>query len=409
MPAFEQASGNVEEDTLATMTPTAPTRRRDIPFGRPLIGDAEKAAVMETLNGPTLTHGPRVRAFEEAFATFCGADRAIATSSCMAALHMAYLALGVETGDEVIVAAQTHIATAHAAELCGARSVFVDCDPSGAVDIAQVEAAICSRTRAIAIVHYAGFPVDIVALRRLTERHGLPIVEDCALALGTRVDGVHAGLHGDIGCFSFYPVKHITTGEGGMVITRRPELADKVSRLRAFGIDRNIVSERALPGEYDAVELGLNYRMSEIAAAIGIEQLRRAPEFLAQRRSNFIALRDGLRDLEDLWPLHATQDPADVGVYCLIAMLSARLTKQRPALIRALAARGIGASVYYPRPVPAMTYYRDKYAYDLTRYPRASLISSSSIALPIGPHISADDTRYMIEAIPEAMQEALQT
>ncbi|MCA9243509.1 MAG: DegT/DnrJ/EryC1/StrS family aminotransferase [Phycisphaerales bacterium] len=391
---------------MATAAPTL-RPRRDIPFGRPMIGEAEKAAVIAALGSPTLTHGPRVRQFETDFAAFTGAERAVATSSCMASLHMAYLALGIEPGSEVIVAAQTHIATAHAAELCGATCVFVDCDKDGAIDVAQVESAICSRTRAIAIVHYAGFPVDIAALKRVAERHGVPIVEDCALALGTRFNGAHVGLHGDIGCFSFYPVKHITTGEGGMVISRRADLLDRVSRLRAFGIDRNIVSERALPGEYDAIELGLNYRMSEIAAAIGIEQLRRAPEFLERRRENFTLLREGLAGGDDLWPLHESQPVADVGVYCLVAMLSARLTRVRPQLMRALSGHGVGASVYYPRPVPAMSYYRHKYAYDLSRFPRAGLISSASIALPIGPHLDAADIRYMIETIPDAIQEAL--
>ena len=202
-----------------------------IPFGKPLIGDGERDAVAEVLAGTTLTHGPRVKEFEAAFAQFTGAPWAIATSTCWAALHLSYMAIDLGPGDEVIVPAQTHVATAHAVEICGAKPVFCDAEPrTGNMDLDQLESLITDRTRALGLVHYLGRPVDMGRFMEIARRHDLYVVEDCAVALGATYDDVHVGLHGDIGCFSFYPVKHITTGEGGMVITRRDDLADRVSQ-----------------------------------------------------------------------------------------------------------------------------------------------------------------------------------
>jgi dTDP-4-amino-4,6-dideoxygalactose transaminase len=183
---------------------------RNIPFGRPTIGEEERAAVLDVLSGPILVHGPRANAFEDAFAAWTGAPHAVTVSSCTAAMHLVYFALGYGPGDEVIVPAQTHAATAHAVELTGARAVFVDAErQTGNIDIAAIEAAITPRTRAIAVVQCLGIPVDMTAVKAIAERHGLFVLEDCALAFGTRIDGVHAGLFGDVGCFSFYPVKHM--------------------------------------------------------------------------------------------------------------------------------------------------------------------------------------------------------
>ena len=211
---------------------------RTIPFARPLLGEAEKRAVLGVLDGPTLTHGPKVRQFEAEFARFTGAEHAVAVASCAAAMHLAYVYLGIGPGDEVVVPAQTHVATAHAVEVCGAACVFVDSEPeTGNLDLDQLEARVTGRTRALAVVHYLGMPVDLERVRAIAGRHHLFVVEDCALSLGACYRGTHTGLWGDVGCFSFYPVKHITTAEGGMVICRRPEVAEEIAPLRAFGID----------------------------------------------------------------------------------------------------------------------------------------------------------------------------
>ena len=263
-----------------------------------MIGEEERRAVLDVLTGPILTHGPRVHEFEQVFARFTQAPFAVATGSCTAALHLAYLHLGIGPGDEVIVPTQSHVATAHAVEYCGARPVFVDSEPrTGNIDVDAIEACVTERTRALSVVHYLGLPVDMDRVMPIARRHNLFVVEDCALAIGTYYKGVHAGLIGDAGCFSFYPVKHITTAEGGMLITRHADVARSVSMQRAFGIDRNVVSQRKTPGDYDVERLGFNYRLNEIGAAMGLAQMQRVGSFLAKRRENDRALRERLADV----------------------------------------------------------------------------------------------------------------
>ncbi|MCH8824431.1 MAG: DegT/DnrJ/EryC1/StrS family aminotransferase [Planctomycetes bacterium] len=377
---------------------------RSIPFGRPMIGDAERAAVMDVLSGHILTHGPKVKEFETAFAEFTGAPHALATSSCMAALHLAYMYLGIGCDDEVIVPAQTHVATAHAVELCGARSVFVDCESqTGNIDIDQIEAAITEKTKALSVVHYLGLPVDMPRIMQIANKHNLFVVEDCALAIGATVQGTHVGLFGDVGCFSFYPVKHITTAEGGMLITRRDDVAEAVSMLRAFGIDRNIVSQRPIPGEYDVQVLGNNYRMNELGAAMGLVQVGRLDEFLAKRRANYEQLEAGLSDIQGIKLLNSTTGPLQSAYYCFTILLGEGLEPKRRAMMDLLKQRGVGCSVYYPRPVPNMSYYRQRYGSADKCFPVASRFSATSIALPVGPHVGKKDVQYIVASVKTAI------
>jgi dTDP-4-amino-4,6-dideoxygalactose transaminase len=245
-----------------------------------MIGEEEKKAVMEVLDNPILVHGPRSREFENSFASYTGAPYAVCVSSCTAAIHLTHFCLGLGPGDEVIVPAQTHTATAHAVELTGAKPVFVDAEiETGNIDTDKIEEKITERTRVISVVHFLGMPVDMERINAVAKKHNLFVLEDCALAIGTKYEGVRAGLLGDVGCFSFYPVKHMTTAEGGMLITKDKEIALKIERQRAFGVDRHM-GERKIPGVYDVNMLGYNYRMNEIQAALGIEQLKRMDEFL---------------------------------------------------------------------------------------------------------------------------------
>lgn len=379
---------------------------RTILFGKPIIGTEEKEAVARVLSGTTLTHGPLVKEFEAMFARYTGAENAIAVSSCTAALHLAYFCLGLGPGDEVIVPAETHVATAHAVELVGAKPVFVDSEKAtGNIDIDQIEANITQRTRAISVVHYLGMPVNMHQIVEIARKYNLFVVEDCALAIGTYLDGVHAGLHGDVGCFSFYPVKHITTAEGGMVLAKTKEVAEKISRERAFGIDRNIVSERAIPGIYDVQELGLNYRLNEIGAALGIEQMKRVGGFLKKRKENYVALKAGLMTLNEVELLQSSHDGYQSSCYCQAMILKEPLSKKRFEIVNYLKKHGVGTSVYYPRPVPLLTYYKDKYGYSDSSFPVASRISANSIALPVGPHVDKEDIDYMVATIKDAIQE----
>ena len=362
-----------------------------IPFGAPMIGAEERAAVADVLAGPVLVHGPVAAAFEKAFAAFTGAPHAVSVSSCTAGMHLVYFCLGYGPGDEVIVPAQTHVATAHAVELTGARPIFVDAEATtGNIAIEQIEAAITPRTRAIAVVHYLGVPVDMPLVMDIARRHNLFVLEDCALSPGASIDGMHTGLHGDAGVFSFYPVKHITTAEGGMVILRDAKLAARLMLKKAFGVDRSH-GERKVPGIYDTVALGFNYRMSEIHAAIGIEQVKRLPGFLKQRSTNHTALANLLAGFAGFSVLPAPNTRLHSCHYCLAVMLDDTIAEKRPDIMAALTAHGIGSSIYYPQPVPRMTYYREKYGYNPLGYPVAASLSDRSIALPVGPHLGTSD------------------
>jgi dTDP-4-amino-4,6-dideoxygalactose transaminase len=383
---------------------------RSIPFGRPLLGDEEKRAVLEIVSNPILVHGPRAEQFERDFAAFCDAPYAVTVANCTAAMHLVWFVRGLKQGDEVIVPAQTHVATAHAVELAGGTPVFVDAEKdTGNVNVALVEAAITERTRAIAVVHYLGYPVDLAPIVALARKRGLFVMEDCALAIGTYCDGIHAGLIGDVGCFSFYPVKHMTTGEGGMIITRDQDLAARVRHQRAFGVDRSH-GERSVPGVYDVVKLGFNYRMNEIAAGIGIEQLKRVPGFLEHRRENFNVLRRGLAQIDEIEVMPGRDDkpPQQVNsCYCLSAVLKPQFLDKRLEIVNELKAAGIGTSVYYPRPVPYMTYYRERYGHPDGAFPVADWISRGSISLPVGPHVTPDDMVYIVDRLKGAVRRVL--
>jgi dTDP-4-amino-4,6-dideoxygalactose transaminase len=379
---------------------------RTVPFARPWLDDADRRAVAEVLEGHILTHGPRCQAFEAAFADFLGEGaHAVSVSSCMAALHLASLHFGLGRGDEVVVPAQTHVATAHAVEWVGARPVFVDCDPrDGNVTADRIEAALTDRTRAISLVHFVGIPCSMHDIAALARERGLVLVEDCALAVGSRYDGVHVGLFGDAGCFSFYPVKHLTTAEGGMFVTRHEDVARAVARLRAFGVDRRH-DERAIPGLYDVPALGLNYRMSELQAALGSSQLARIEENLARRRQHFERLRDVLLEIPGGRVLDAADPKATSSHYCLTFVLPAPAAAKRAEVVARLQARGVGTSVYYPQPVPRMRYYRDKYGYDPAAFPEAEAISDRSIALPVGPHLDSDDVDHVARSVRAVIEE----
>lgn len=377
---------------------------REIPFGKPIIGDAERAAVNAVLHGTMFVHGPRAKQFEADFAAFCGGGHAQSVASCTAGLHLAYFHLGIGPGDEVIVPAQTHSATAHAVEFTGATPVFVDAEPrTGNIDIDAIESAITGNTRAISVVHYLGLPVDMDRITTLGDKHNLFVLEDAALSVGGRYRGIHTGLLGDCGCFSFYPVKHMTTAEGGVFLTKHADLSEAIGRKKAFGVDR-VVGERKVPGVYDVTMLGYNYRMNEIEAALGIEQVKRLPGFLAARKRNYDALAAALAGIDEVTVLDSgSQGVMESAYYCLSAVLDDSIAPKRFEVVEGLKNRRIGTSVYYPRPVPHMTYYREKYGHGEDSFPVAARISYQSIALPVGPHLDEADMAVIAEGLKQAI------
>ena len=222
-------------------------------------------------------------------------------------MHLFYLANNIKKDDEVILPAQTHVATAHAIEAVGARPIFVDTDnTTGNIDIKKIEKAISKKTKVITVVHFVGIPVDMVSVCKIAKKYNLLVLEDCALSLGSKIKNIHTGLWGDAGVFSFYPVKHMTTGEGGMIISKNDKIKKKLIKLKSLGINKNFL-DRKTPGLYDCDSFGLNLRMSEINSAIGKVQIRKIKPILKTREKNFRYLCAKLKSISDIQVLENIQ------------------------------------------------------------------------------------------------------
>jgi perosamine synthetase len=375
----------------------------EIPFGRPLLDRAEIDAVVKVLSGPILAHGPVSRAFEEAFAARAGVRHAVTVSSGTAALHLCLFASGIGPGDEVIVPAITHVATAHAAEFCGARPVFVDVDPaSGNIVPGGIAAAVTPATRAVMVVHFLGLPCDMDAINPIAAKAGAPVFEDAALALDAVYGGAKAGTLAKAGCFSFYPIKHMTTIEGGMLTTDDDGFAASVRQRKAFGYDRTH-DQRVRPGIYDVTMLGYNYRMNEVEAAVGLAQIAKLDERLAVRRRNYGRLKALLAEIDEITVFEPVQGKAESCFYCLNAVLPRDGRIDRDAVAAEVKRHGIGTSVHYPGAVPLMTYYREKYGYRPGQFPIAEWLAAQTISLPVAPHLPEDGPERIAAAMKQAV------
>lgn len=378
-----------------------------IPFGRPYIGDEEIAAVTDVLRSGTLVHGAQTHAFEAAFAERVGVRHAIAVSSCTAGLHLALFVRGIGPGNRVVVPAMTHVATAHVVELQGATPVFVDVDPAtGNLDVEALAAVVDDGVDVIMPVHYLGLPCDMRAIDEIARKTGAMVIEDCALAVGATYDGRAAGALGDCGSFSFYPVKHLTSIEGGMVTTDDDELAASIRKRRAFGYNRDL-TQRTRPGIYDVDALGYNYRMNEVEAAVGVVQLGRLEGWLAQRARNHAVIAEALAALEGI-----TVFPTEIGAarsshYCLNLVLPADGSIDRDTVQDGLTERGIGTSIHYPSAVPMFTYYRERYGYRTGQFPVAEWLGSQTLSLPVGPHLGDGGAEQVAEAALAAVKAAV--
>ena len=370
-------------------------KKNKIPFGKPLVDFKEINSVTKVLKSGIYAHGPISNLFEKKFCSFTGAKFSSTVSSCTAGMHLFYFALGIGRGDEVIVPAQTHTATAHAVELSGAKPVFVDCEiETGNIDPKKIQKKITKKTKAICVVHFLGIPVDMKKINFIAKKNNLFVLEDCALSLGASYNKTHTGILGDAGVFSFYPAKHITTGEGGIIITKNKSLYNKIKLLKSLGINKTFL-ERKTPGIYDAVEVGFNYRMSEIHASIGIKQIEKINNFIKKRKRNFEFLKKKFRTNGELHIIDSTNKKSKNSFYCMNVMLSKKQSKNRMEIIKYLNKRNIGTSIYYPQPVPRMSYYKKKYGYKKNEFLNSAMISDQSISLPVGPHLSKNDLIYI--------------
>lgn len=370
-----------------------------LPYGRQEIGDADIKAVVEALVSGWLTTGPRVGEFEQAFATHCGAAQGVAVNSGTAALHAAMRALGVGPGDEVIVPALTFAASANAALYEDATPVFADVEADTLlIDPASVAAKITPRTRAIVAVDYAGQPADYDALRDLAQAHGLALVADACHSPGGAYKGRKSGTLADISCFSFHPVKHMTTCEGGMCATNDAGLAAHMRRFRNHGIDSDHRSREAAGAHaYDMTELGYNYRMPDVLCALGLAQLPRLDGWVAARRKIAALYDAALAPMADVVPLAAHDDR--VHAYHLYVVRLADHVDRDQVFAR-LRAEGIGVNVHYG-PVHLHSHYRNL-GYGPGMAPVAEAASRQILTLPMFPAMTATDVDRVVTALTQA-------
>jgi perosamine synthetase len=387
----------------ATLPASATARKREtyLPFHLPSIGDEEINAVVETLRSGWITTGARVRTFEQQFADFVGARHAVALNSATAALHLALDAIGLTAADEVIVPTMTFAASAEVVAYFGAKPVLVDCEPDTLnLDPGDLERVVTPRTRAIMPVHFAGQPCDMDRVTDFARLHGLKVIEDAAHSLPASYNGRVIGAISDITCFSFYATKTITTGEGGMLTTDDDDYADRARMMSLHGISRDAWNRYTAAGSwrYEILHAGFKYNLTDIAAALGIEQLKRCHAFrerraaIARRYDQAFAGVEALtlpvcRDhVEHAWHLYVVQFDLD------------QLRVGRAELIEALKAEQIGTSVHFI-PLHLHPYYRDRWGYQPDDLPQASRVFERTCSLPIYPGMSDDDVDDVIDAV----------
>jgi len=379
----------------------APAPERIVPFFRPDIGEEEIAAVVDTLRSGWLTVGPRTQEFEEEFARAVGAPHAVAVSSGTAALHLALDALDLEPGDEVITSTLTFTATGATIVHSGARPVLVDCTRDTLnIDPADVARKVTPRTRAVVPVHFAGQPAAMDEILDIARRHRLKVVEDAAHALPASYRGRAVGTIGDVTAFSFYATKNLTTGEGGMLTLTDATVADRLRSRRLHGMSRDAWRRYSVQGSwrYDVSYPGFKYNMTDLAASMGLVQLRRLPA-LHRRRQEIVALYDALlHDRPELEPLTVTPGVMHAWHLYVIRLRPEMLRINRDALIELLKAEGISTGVHFI-PLHLHSFYRDAFGCRAEDFPIASAAAETILSLPLFTLMSDDDARYVATTV----------
>lgn len=385
---------------------------RFLPFALPVIEEEEIREVLDVLRSGWVTTGPKVKLFEGAFAEYIGCRHAIAVNSCTAALHLALEAVGIGEGDEIITSPMTFAATSEVIRYFKARPIFVDIESATMnLDVKRLEGAVqerCEsgdekRLKAILPVHYAGYPCDMDAILGLAERYGLKIIEDAAHAFPTSYKGRRIGTLGDVTCFSFYATKNITTGEGGMITTENEEYADRMRIMSLHGISKDAWKRYTAEGNwyYEIVAPGYKYNLTDIAAGLGVAQLRKADAFLKRRMQIADRYHQAFQELNEL-DLPLTVDGKEGTTHSwhlyVIRLRLERLQIDRNKFIDELRRKGIGTSVHFI-PLHLHPYYRETYGYQPDDFPVAYETYQRIISLPIYARMTDDDVERVIESV----------
>jgi perosamine synthetase len=342
-----------------------------------------------------LTHGKYTQLFEKEFRKFTKSKYALTVNSCTSALHLSCICLNLKRGDEVLVTSQTHVATAHAIEFCEAKPIFIDTKfPGGNIDENIIEKKINKKTKAIIIVHLAGKSCNLDKILKICKKHNLLIIEDCAHALGTYYNSQHVGNYGLTGCFSFYPTKQITTGEGGMLITNNKKVYLKAKKLKAFGIDKDI-KERKKPGSYDVKLLGNNYRMTDFQSAMGYLQLKRYNKNLKIRKQNAAIYTKNLIKNNQL----KFDEYDKKNSYFVFQIFS----KKKKDILSKLEKNKIQYSVHYQKPVPMMSFYKKKYSLKQKDFKNSIKYGNQNISLPCHQDIKKKEILKICNIINEVI------
>lgn len=373
-----------------------------IPYGRQTIDEADIEAVVKVLKSDFLTTGPVIEEFERRVAEYTGAKYAVAIANGTAALHAACFAAGIGEGDEVITSPITFAASANCALYCGATPVFADIDPKTYnIDPQDIERKITERTKAIIPVHFTGQPCDMDEIHAIAKKHGLMVIEDGAHALGAEYKGAKIGGLSDMTEFSFHPVKHITTGEGGMILTNNEELYERLKLFRTHGITRDVrfMEKNDGPWYYEQIDLGYNYRITDFQCALGISQMDKLPGFLARRREIARIYDEAFAGKSNIEiPF---QKEGCTNAYHLYVM---RVKNgKRKEVFEQLRGAGIGVNVHYI-PVYKHPYYQ-KHGYDNVCCPNAEAYYNECISIPMYPALTAEEQQYVIEKVMEYTNE----
>jgi dTDP-4-amino-4,6-dideoxygalactose transaminase len=379
-----------------------------IVFGAPRIEQSEIDEVVRCLESGWIGTGPRVAQFEREFATYKAVAAAAAVSSCTAAMHLSVLAAGIGEGDEVITTPLTFCATVNAVVHAGATPVLADVDPRTMnIDPEQVEARITSKTKALLPVHFAGRPCNMDALSEIATRHGLKMIEDCAHAIETEYHGRKAGTFGDFGCFSFYATKNVTTGEGGMVLTRNEDDLARIKMLALHGMSKDAWKRFGDEGykHYFVVDTGFKFNMMDLQAALGIHQLRRVESNWQRREQIWQTYNEAFADLP--LDLPAEPDPETRHAYHLYTILidEARAGISRDAFLDAMTACGVGVGVHYLS-VPEHPAYLEKFGWRPEDYPHAMRIGRQTVSLPLSAKLTDEEVDRVACGVRSVIDEA---